>query len=185
MAFELTQCRLRGCKNTLGGLRAVYLAPYKNVLRSEIAYDGVNLTEFPQTFIYKFDLVSTDVFEQSGTEGDGGKSYDQKITLTFNKLSSFDNLQFQKLLRKDYFIVVEDRMGNFFLMGFKNGLIADSLDSGTSQQYRISFTGNEEDFAPFCETLIGTDLIIIDGYNKVFQDTYNFVFQDDYNYIFM
>lgn len=185
MAFEITSGRLKGCKDSIGGLKSVYLAPYKKVLRSEIIYDGTTLTQFPQTFIYKFELVSTDVFEQSGEENEGGKFYNQSLTLTFNKISAFDNLQFQKLLQKDYFIVVEDKNGNFFLMGFRNGLIAEKLDTGTSQQYKISFTGQEIEQAPFCEQLINNDFIIVDFLNKVFQNNDNFIFQNDYNYIFM
>jgi len=184
MVFEITQGREKLCKTTIGGITEVYLAPYKKALRSEIVYDGVTLTEFPQTFVYKFELVSTDVFTQSGDEEDGGKFYNQSLELTFNKISAFDNLQFQKLLRKDYFIVVRDRNNNYFLLGFRNGLIAEKLDKGTDQQYKITFTGMEEELAPFCEDLIGTDIIIVDGYNKIFQDGDNFIFQNDYNYIF-
>jgi len=96
------------------------VAPYKKVLRSEIVYDGIELTEFPQTFIYKFELLEGG-FEQSQQNSDGGKYYDQSITLKFNKITVFDNINFQRLLKKDYFLVLEDRNGNFFLMGFRNG----------------------------------------------------------------
>lgn len=189
MAFEVTAGRGRICKNTIGGIKNAYLAPYKKVFRNEIEYDGVSVTEFPQTFIYKFELTSaTDVFSQEGTESEGGKHYNQNISLTFNKLSAFDNLQFQKLMRKDYFIVVEDHNMNFFLLGFRNGLTADKLDSGITQQYKIDFTGQEEELAPFCESLIGTDLIIFDGWVKEFQDGDDFLFEhidNDINYIFM
>jgi len=185
MALVITQGRERKCKNTIGGVKAAYLAPYKKVLRSEIVYDKVSLTEFPQTFVYKFDLISGDVFNQDQNDAEGGKFFNQDIELTFNKISAFDNLQFQRMLRKDYFIVIQDNNNNYFLMGFRNGLTADSLDTSTNQQYKIKFSGMEEEFAPFCEELIGTDIIIVDGFNKVFQDDYNFVFQDDFNYIFM
>lgn len=184
MAFIITQGRTRLCKNTIGGIKNAYLAPYRKVPRSQIVYDGVNLTTFPQTFIYKFELISSDVFQQDGNEEGGGKYYNQSLELTFNKISAFDNLQFQKLLRKDYWIVIEDKNANFFLLGFKNGVLCEKLEKSTSQQYKLSFSGMEEDFAPFCETLIGTDLIIFDGNQKMFQDDNNFIFQDDNNYIF-
>lgn len=185
MVFEITKGRGRECKNTIGGVKAAYLAPWKKVQRSQITYDGVTLTSFPQTFIYKFELVAGDVFVQNMSDAEGGKFFTQNISLTFNKLSAFDNLQFQKLLQKDYFIVIEDKNSNFFLLGFRNGLIADKLDSSTEQKYTISFEGQEEEIAPFCEQLIDTDLIIVDYINKVFQNDDNFIFQNDYNYIFM
>ena len=184
MVLEITKGRLKKCKDSIGGIKNIYLAPFINYSLSQIVYDGVSLTSFPQTFIYKFELISADVFQQQGNENDGGKYYDQTLELTFIKLSAFDNLQFQKLLRKDYFIVVEDRNGNFFLGGFRNGMIAEKLESGVNQQYKITFNGQETDFAPFCETLIGTDLIIFEGYQKIFQSDEGFVFQNDINYIF-
>lgn len=184
MAFEITQSRLKGCKDTIGGLRNIYLAPYKKALRSEIVYDGVSITQFPQTFVYKFELVASDVFTQDGTEEAGGKFYNQSLEVTFNKITAFDNLQFQKLLRKDYFLVCEDRNGNFFLLGFRNGIIAERLDKGTDQQYKIAFSGMEEELAPFCDDIMNTDIIIVTGENKIFQDEDNFIFEDDYNYIF-
>jgi len=184
MVFEITQNRLKKCKDTIGGIKNVYFAPFVNYSASQIVYDGVNLTTFPQTFVYKFELVSADVFQQQGNENDGGKYYDQSLELTFIKISAFDNLQFQRLLKKDYFVVVEDRNGNFFLGGFRNGMIAEKLDKGTDQQYKITFNGMETDFAPFCETLMGGSIVIVEGFQKVFQSGENFVFQNDDKYIF-
>lgn len=182
MVFEINNGRLRKCKDTIGGIKSAYLAPYKKVLRSEIEFDGTNLTEFPQTFIYKFELVSADIFSQDGNENEGGKYYDQNIELTFNKISAFDNLQFQRLLRKDYFMVIEDYNGNFFLLGFRNGLTANSLDV-SNQQYKISFNGQEEELAPFCEELMNTDLIVIDYEDYIFENEDNYIFENDENYI--
>lgn len=183
MAFEITSGRIRQCKQQLGGLKSCYIASFVNVSRTQITYDGVSLTQFPQTFIYKFDLVAADVFEQSMSTDDGGKFYEQNISITFNKISAFDNLQFQKLLKRDWFIVVQDRNNNYFLMGFRNGVSSDKIDVGTNQQYKISFTGQEEESAPFCDELINNDLIIVDFYNNIFQNEDNFIFQNGDNYI--
>ena len=128
--------------------------------------------------------VTNILFEQQQNENEGGKFFNQTLTLTFNRITKFDNLKFQKLLRKDYFIVVEDHNGNYFLLGFRNGMIAESLETSTAQQYKITFTGQEIEFSPFCEELINESIIIVDGINKIFQDDTDFIFQDDYNYIF-
>lgn len=175
--------RKRQCKNTLGGLKNAYLAPFKKVLRSEIVYDGVSLTQFPETYVYKFELVPGHVFEQKQNVEDGGKYYDVGLMLNFNKITPFDNLQFQKLLKKDYFIVVEDNNGNFFLLGFRNGVTAARLQR-TDTQYSIDFIGMEEEPAPFVTDIMNDDIIIFDGLNYIFQDDTDFIFQDDTNYIF-
>ena len=182
MAF-ITQGRVRGCKNTIGGIKSIYLAPYFKVLRSEVIYDGVTITQFPETVFYKFEIAPSDAFTQTQTESEGGKYYEVSLSVNFNKISLFDNNNLQKLLRKDYFLIVEDNNFNFFLLGFRNGITAESLRVKTTQ-YTIDFTGQEENIAPFVTGIMGTDIIIFDGDNKVFQDGNNFIFEDNNNYIF-
>lgn len=179
----ITQGRRIHCKRQLGGIKAAYLSPYKKVLRSEITYDKVSLTEFPETLFYKFDLVTGNAFEQNQTDSEGGKYFDVNLTLTFNKITTFDNNNFQKLLKKDYFMVIEDNNGNFFLLGFRNGLTAERLEASTTQ-YTISFIGQEEEYAPFVNDIMGTDIIVVEFTDYIFQNDDNYYFQDDNNYIF-
>lgn len=171
------------CKSTIGGIKKVFLAPYKKVQRSEITYDGVSLIEFPETFFYTFDLLQGPAFLQQQNENEGGKSFDVSLSLTFNKITAFDNLQFQKLLKKDYFLIILDSNGDYFLLGFRNGLTAESLKVNTTQ-YIIDFKGMEEEFAPFVNDIMGTDIITVEGLNYIFQDGKDFIFQNDINYIF-
>jgi hypothetical protein len=184
VAFEITQGRLKQFKRQIGGVKSAYIASYVPFSRSQIVYDGVSLFSFPQTFIYKFDLISGESFQQNMNDSDGGKYYDISITLNFFKISSFDNLQFQKMLRRDWYIVIQDNNNNYFLLGFRNGMTCEKLDSNTSHKYSLTFTGQEEDAAPFCDELINNDFIIVDFYNKVFQNNDNFIFQNGDNYIF-
>lgn len=180
---SITQNRPRYCKATAGGIKSLFVAPWRKVSRSEYQYDGASLTEFPETFIYRFELTGPTEFVQDMQQDDGGKYYDVGLTAVFNKITVFDNLNFQKMLRKDYFLIVEDNNGNFFLLGFRNGVSADSLTTSTTQ-YTIEFSGMEEEAAPFVTDLIGTNFLIEERRNYIFQDGDNYIFQDDYNYIF-
>jgi hypothetical protein len=69
-------------------------------------------------------------------------------------------------------------------MGFRNGVESETLTISTNQTYNISFSGQEENIAPFCNNLINTSLIIFDGFNYIFNDSTNYIFQNDNNYIF-
>lgn len=180
---SITTNRARRCKNALGGVKAAFLAPYKKALRSQIIYDKVSLLKYPLTYVYQFDLISGTAFEQQQQENGGGKYFDVSLSLTFNKITVFDNLQFQKLLNKDYLMVIQDFNDNYFLLGFRNGLIAESLKTSTTQ-YTIDFTGMEEELAPFVNDIMFEDIVIADYENYIFQDETNFIFQDDTNYIF-
>jgi hypothetical protein len=175
--------RKRHCKNLIGGVKSAYLSPYQKLLRSEIEYDGVSLTEFPETLFYKFEMAGGTVFEQQQTDSEGGKYFNVNLTLTFNKITIFDNNNFQKLLKKDYFMVIEDYNGNFFLLGFKNGITGERIETSTTQ-YTIDFTAMEEEFAPYVNDIMGTDIIVFDYTDYIFQNDDNYYFQDDSNYIF-
>ncbi len=180
---SVTANRKVHCKNTTGGIKAVFMAPYKKLQRSMIIYDGVSLLQFPETFFYRFDLVHGTSFLQQQNHDEGGKYFDVSLTLTFNRITAFDNLQFQKLLNKDYFLVVLDSNGNYFLLGFRNGVTAGSIKT-SSTQYTIDFTGQEEELAPFVNDIMGTGIINVEGVNYIFQDDRDLIFQDDKNYIF-
>lgn len=180
---SITINRPRHCKQTIGGIRSVLLAPYKNLKRSQIVYDGVSLTQFPETFFYRFDLAQGAAFVQQQNQNEGGKYFDISLSLTFNKITAFDNLQFQKLLKKDYFLVILDSNGNYFLLGFRNGVIAGGIKTNGTQ-YTIDFTGQEEELAPFVDDIIESGIITVEGVNYIFQDGKDYIFQDDTNYIF-
>ena len=172
------------CKDSITGVKRVYITPYVKVPRNQYTYNGVRLTNFPITLLYKFDFNTQASFTQSLEIKEGNTFYNQSLSLTFNKSSEFDNLNFQKLVKRDFHIVIEMKDGEFFLMGFKNGVTADKLETSESRQYQISFKGIEEDFSPYVTTLIGNNLVAYDGSNAILQGGGNLIFQDTNNYIF-
>ena len=58
----LTKGRVEACKDSVGGLAAVYFLPYDTVVRDQITYDGTDtdvitfLGEAPPIDIYKYEL---------------------------------------------------------------------------------------------------------------------------------
>lgn len=169
------------CKDSITGVKRVYIAPYTKLLRSQYTYNGVRLTNFPLTYFYKFDFNTQASFTQSLEIKEGNTFYNQSLSLTFNKASEYDNLNFQKLTKKDFRIILEMKNGDFLLMGFLNGVTADKLETSESRQYQISFKGIEEDLSPYVTTLIGTDLILYNNYNLLFQNGDRQIFQDNTN----
>jgi hypothetical protein len=182
MAYLITNGRKRQPKNSIGGVRSVYFAPFKKVLRSQIALSGVNLLAFPQTFVYRFEAFGS-TFTQTQSEDAGGKSFKQNISLSFNKISAFDNVRFEKMIRNDYFCVVEDKNGNFVLAGFRNGLECNTLSVSTSGSYQLTFEGQEESFAPFCANLIGTVFVPINRVDYILQNNDDYILENNDNYI--
>lgn len=175
--------RLKNCKGSLGGIKSVYIAPYKKVLRSEIITDGVTITGFPVTFIYEFVLLGDLAFNQNESKNDGGKYQEISLSLNFKDVNAFDNSRFQKMLNRDYFVVILDRNGNYFLSGLQNGLTCETLKAGADNIYSLTFAGQELERAQFCEDLIGTSLIPVTSINYIFENNDNHIFENNDNQI--
>lgn len=179
--MEVINGRDISCKNSITGVKRVFLTPYVKIQRSQYTYNGVRLSKFTLTYLHQFDFKTQANFNQSLEIKDGNTFFIQTLSLTFNKQTEFDNLNFQKIIKREFRIVVEMKSGDFFLMGFKNGVSADKLELSENQQYSISFKGMEEDLVPYINTLIGTDFIIYKDFNLLFQDGTNQTFQNNTN----
>lgn len=175
--------RDRVCKDNITGIKRVYITPYVKVSRSQYTYNGVRLTRFPLTYLYKFDFNTQASFTQSLEIKEGNTFYNQNLSLTFNKSSEYDNLNFQKLTKADFRIVLEMKNGDFLMMGFKNGVSADKLETSESRQYQISFKGIEEDLSPYVTTIFNTSFVVIDGLNAILQNGNNLIFQNNENFL--
>ncbi len=181
--YKIDNGRAKVCKETQGGVKSVFIAPYKKVLRSEIVSDGVEITIFPVTFIYEFSVIGDVNFTQNESENEGGKFQEISLSLNFKGVNAFDNSRFQKMINRDYFIVILDRNGNHFLAGLQNGMTCDSVKAETTDIYNVSFSGQEIEKAQFCNELIGDQLIPITTFNFIFQNNDNRIFENNDNQI--
>lgn len=155
MSVDITQGRGRECKG-LGGLSEFYIFPFVEYANSQIVINGLTLIEFPETTIYRFFLESTD-FRNPMQEDDGGKFYNEILSLTFPEIQS--NTELPKLLYKDHRVIVRDRNEIYRMLGAYNGGIFDNLVQQTGSTYndlsgyRIDYEGMEEQPALFLDNL--------------------------------
>ena len=181
---KITQGRKLKCKDRIGGVKSVYIAPYKNILRNQLQITDGEIINFPVTFIYQFAVLGSVNFTESESKSDGGLSQEISLTLNFKGVNAFDNSRFQKMLNRDYFIVILDNNGNYFLAGLRNGLTCNDLKAGSSDVYNISFNGQEIDKSFYCNQLIQNDILIpIDKFNFIFENNDNRIFQNNDNHI--
>jgi hypothetical protein len=181
---EITNGRLRQCKNSIIGISAVYIAPYFKLNRAQKALYNLSLTDaFPVIDFYKFIATNNSSFSQKSVFTDNGEFFDISINLTFNKITEFDTLNFSKFMRQDLFVIIEDKMNNFFLAGLANGIRNESLELN-NQQYNISMSGKEEDSTPYVNDLINSKIIITSINNAVFENGNNKINQINNNVIY-
>lgn len=172
----------RKCKDSLGGLKKVYLFPFVKYLRSQIVLNGNILVNYPDTTVYEFEVETNPNVNQTQSEDSGGKFFEISITLDLPNENGYD---FEKLLNKDYNIIVEDRNGKLRFLGNRNGLECTSLnyDLGSNKKsfngVKLSFTGKEENEAWFINSLEDAGFTIFGGDEFLLQENGDFLLQEN------
>ena len=157
MVSTITSGRDRQCRNNLGGISKLWLFPFVKYNRSQIVINNNVLLSFPDTTIYRFNYNGNPAPTENQSENDGGKFYD--LSISFDLLYSSDAPNIEKLLKKDYRLIFQDRNGLYRIFGLYTGLVCDSLtyNSGGGKSdlngFTLSFSGQEEKGSFFIDNL--------------------------------
>jgi len=152
--------RALNCKNSVGGLKAVYFAEFDEATNIGWVKDPADDTIDDITTsgtVFKYDLKGNSTFEQTITSSreNGTVFYEQVLNLTLPKLSAVDNKAVRLLAAANPQIIVEDYNGNFFLVGRQHGAdvtggtIVTGGAMGDLSGYTLTFTGMETSPAEF------------------------------------
>jgi hypothetical protein len=174
MACDISLGRLEPCKDSSGGLKAVYFVNWGDV--TGYTYDGTNtdvidaVTGTPSA--YKYDLKGTSSFTQTITSSreNGTTFFQQELALTLKKLSIVDHKQIKLLSYGRPQVIVEDNNGNFFYCGLEHGMdvtggtIVTGAAMGDLSGYTLTLTGMEQVPANFIgDTLAGAGFTVVVG----------------------
>jgi predicted secreted hydrolase len=164
MACDISLGRAEQCKDSIGGLSAVYFINYQSL--EPIAYGSGNETDMiveilsgSQVTAYKYELNGSSTFEQTITSSreNGTTFVDQKLTLNLKKLSIVDHKQLKLLAYGRPIIAVQDRNNNWFVAGLTKGMdltsftISTGAAMGDMSGYKLEFQGIELKPANFAE----------------------------------
>jgi hypothetical protein len=177
MSCDLVLGKTIDCKDSISGIKRVWIIPFINYTSSSIVRNGATLSSFPSDTIYQFSLrVPANVTETS-SENENGKFMSQKVDLTFQKLSADLGNQYDFFMQKPVRIIVLDNNGNYQMFGVENGLDMKngSIERGVNKSdfngYKLSFEGRERLTAPFLADLSGFS-IYSDEENTYIQNSY-------------
>ena len=129
MSCLITKGRLEPCKDSVGGVQAVYFVDFGDLGTPTYATDSDEITGFSEATInaYKYVVKGNSSLEQTITSSreNGTTFYDQIVSLTFKKLSpdSHDQLALIAVARPH--VIVEDNNGNAFMVGLEFGADAN------------------------------------------------------------
>ena len=161
MPCDISLGRAEFCKDSIGGLAAVYFINYQSL--EPIAYDEndaiVTILNDEAVTAYKYELNGSSTFEQTITSSreNGTTFVDQKLTLNLKKLSIVDHKQLKLLAYGRPIISVQDRNNNWFVAGLTKGMdltsftISTGAAMGDMSGYKLEFQGMELKPANFAE----------------------------------
>ena len=158
MPCALTQGYTLDCKDSLGGIKAVWLINHANVTAITEASGIVSaITKAASKVFYKYELVkNTGALTETVTASveNGTVFYAQELTVVLNKLQANTRNEILLLAKNTLMAVVQDANDKYWLLGRYSGLdvTGGTAATGTAQGdrngYSLTFTGGEKELAP-------------------------------------
>ena len=174
MACDISRGRLEECKESVGGITAVYFVNKGDL--GAITYDLTDTDVIDAVAgtpnAYKFEVRGTSNFIQTpnvSTEN-GTTFFEQALELVLPKLTKKDHNTVKLLAYGSPHVIIEDNNGNLFLAGLEYGMdisggsIATGSAMGDMSGYTLSFTGMEKVPANFLgDTLANVGFTVVAG----------------------
>lgn len=161
MACVLTQGFNLDCRDSIGGLKEVYIIEEGNVSSTTEASGIVTaITKATGTRFWKYSLIreTSNIDEVITTnEANGTVYYAQTAQIILNKRQASVRNEIMLLAKNNVCIVAVDNNGKGWLLGEEQGLVlGGNAGSGTAwadrNGYTLTFTGNEKELAPEVST---------------------------------
>lgn len=168
MACDITNGRNKECKNAIAGTRNVYL--FNDIEDPFTVVDGVATAVNPLlTDIFKYELIGDgNIFAQSlASDRNAGTSTNtQTLTLVFPKIRKEDNNQFNLLAYGFPKAVVQDKAGNYHVVGITEGidfLVAPTTGGAKADfnGYNLTGTALETELAPILDSATVTAFLAL------------------------
>ena len=178
MACDISLGRIEPCKDSVGGLDAIYFINDGDL--TGVTFDATNTdaieTVTGSPLAYKYDLKGNSSFEQTivSSRENGTTYFEQVLNVTLKKQDIATHKQVKLLAFGNPKIIVKDNNGNFFLMGREfgadvtGGTIASGAAMGDMSGYTLTFSAMEKQPANFFEAtteagLVTAGFTILDG----------------------
>jgi hypothetical protein len=137
----------RSCKDSIGGVKKVWLLKWQSYTRSQMPVVDNVLTSFPSSFVYEFESLTIPNANEQMQEDAGGKFYEQSISLN---LKSELNREFQIIQDNDWRVLFQDNNGLYRIFGLYYGMQSGNIDYKTGgaknefNGYSFTLTAKEE-----------------------------------------
>jgi hypothetical protein len=166
MACELTAGFQLDCKDTIGGIKAIYLQQHADFL-SGVTIDASSeeVSALPEAEIWKYICPKhTGSFteEVASSVENGTIFYTQTVTATFFKLTAPRRKQLELVAKNRLVVFVQDNNDNIWMVGRMDGAEVTAMTTATGvakgdlNGYTITFTAEEAHKAYRLESFTNT-----------------------------
>ena len=163
MSCDISRGRIEPCKDSVGGINAVYFINKGAITLSDVTYDSTDtdvITSVGSSVpAFKFDVKGASTYTENiqSSRENGTTAFEQVLELQLTKLTKEDHKTVKLLAFGSPSILVEDNNGNVFLAGLEHGLdiSGGTIVSGAAMSdmsgYTLTFTGMERVPANFID----------------------------------
>ena len=157
MACTLTTAIGLNCKDTVGGIKAIYfsdfqVAGYGGMTFDTGALDGIDTAQT----VYRYDVQpnTASLTTTITNEPAGSASYDSALEVTLNILKQSTSDELQKLIQTRVFAYILDANDNVYCIGLQNGCTVTGGTFVTGQAradmqgYTLTVTAGENTYPP-------------------------------------
>ena len=164
MACDLTLGRKESCKDSVGGIKAIYLSNFEDTDTSDYTFDTTHTDVIDSVSgtpnVYKYEVRDASSFTQNiqSSAETGTTAFEQVVELTLKKLTIEDNKELKLLSYGRPRVIIQDQNDNYFLAGFENGcqVTAGTIVTGQAMNdlsgYTLTLTGMEKKPANFLDS---------------------------------
>lgn len=145
--MEIVEGYTKKCKGRIAGLKKIWLLKFQPYNRSQIITEGNKLVGFPETFIFEFQSLQNPSANEAMQQNEGGKFYNQNISLFF---AGSEKAEIELLQKVDTRMLALDNNGIYRVYGLYNGMQGGTITYETGgaktdfNGFKIDLTGIEE-----------------------------------------
>ena len=174
MSCDISRGRIEPCKDSVGGLNAVYFINKGSI--GTVTYDATDTDVIDSlgtgVAAYKFDIKGASTFTENITSSreNGTTTFEQVLELQLTKLTKEDHKTVKLLAFGSPSILIEDNNGNVFVAGLEHGLdvsggtIVSGASMGDMSGYTLTFSGMEKAPANFLgDTISAVGFTVTEG----------------------
>jgi len=164
MACDITRGRLIDCKDTIGGLKAIYICKaYNNNIERVATIANTEMTDAgfatwsaqvaAKTIVFKYDLVpslSSMTVTVNSDNANGTTFFGQALSVTLQKIDHDMTNELRLMAYSRSQIFVQDANDNVFLLGINNGCnvsggtVITGVGKGDLNGYTIEWAAEEK-----------------------------------------